>query len=135
MEPQPPALQITYWVLPSTQPSGDHDSGIELVEDRDSKAPFDPARKLFKRFNYFRRLHRKLVVIDGSLAFIGGINYSADHLGDFGPKAKQDYAVEVEGPIVAGIHAFMHEALAQGRPRRHWFRRRPPAPPGYLKDP
>src|SRR5690606_1682764 len=51
---------------------------------------------------------------------------------DFGPKAKQDYAVEVEGPIVAHIHAFMRNALAEGRPGRHWVRRRatliPPGP-------
>ena len=56
------------------------------------------------RFNFFRRLHRKLVVIDNNVAFIGGINLSADHLSDFGPKAKQDYTVELHGPIVADIH-------------------------------
>ncbi|HEY8609088.1 MAG TPA: cardiolipin synthase ClsB [Noviherbaspirillum sp.] len=88
---------------------------------------FDPARKLFRRFNYFRRMHRKLVVVDGALAFVGGINYSADHLADFGPEAKQDYAVEVEGPIVADIHRFMRAAIEEGKPRR-WFRRR--AAPG-----
>ena len=31
------------------------------------------------------------------VAFVGGINYSADHLADFGPEAKQDYAVRVAG--------------------------------------
>ncbi|HEY0502573.1 MAG TPA: phospholipase D-like domain-containing protein, partial [Lysobacter sp.] len=45
------------------------------------------------RLNVFRRMHRKLVAIDETLAFVGGINYSADHLADFGPTAKQDYAV------------------------------------------
>jgi len=57
------------------------------------------------RTNLFRRLHRKIVVVDGERAFIGGINYSADHLGDFGAMAKQDYAVEVTGPVVAQVHA------------------------------
>jgi cardiolipin synthase A/B len=85
---------------------------------------FDPARRLFRRINYFRRMHRKLVVADGKRAFIGGINYSADHLGDFGPEAKQDYAAEVEGPIVAQIHAFMHEAISLGKSGRRWFQRR-----------
>lgn len=85
---------------------------------------FDPARRLFRRINYFRRMHRKLVVIDGKRAFVGGINYSADHLGDFGPEAKQDYAVEVEGPVVAQIHAFMHEAISLGKTQRRWFQRR-----------
>lgn len=82
---------------------------------------FDPARRLFRRINYFRRMHRKLVVVDGKHAFVGGINYSADHLADFGPEAKQDYAVEVEGPIVAQIHRFMLAAIAQGKPGHRWF--------------
>jgi cardiolipin synthase A/B len=73
------------------------------------------------RTNVFRRLHRKLVVIDSRLAFVGGINYGADHLDDFGPQAKQDYAVELEGPVVADIEDF----LRHGEPRRRpWFRRR-----------
>ena len=66
---------------------------------------FDPGHRfLGQRLNVFRRMHRKIVVIDGERAFVGGINYSADHLMDFGPKAKQDYAVELAGPIVAQIH-------------------------------
>ncbi len=89
---------------------------------------FDPAHKLFARVNYFRRMHRKLVVVDGVHAFVGGINFSADHLADFGPQAKQDYAVEAEGPIVAHIRSFMLAAIAQGKGGRRWFfRRRPPS--------
>ena len=86
---------------------------------------FDPAPKtLGIRTNWFRRLHRKIVVVDGTVAFIGGINFSADHLADFGPEAKQDYSVEVQGPAVADIH---HFALLQcGRPARakYWWQRR-----------
>lgn len=85
---------------------------------------FDPAPRLFRRINYFRRMHRKLVVADGVRAFVGGINYSADHLGDYGPEAKQDYAVEVEGPIVAHIHHFMRAAIAEGTKVRRWYQRR-----------
>ncbi|WP_426807853.1 cardiolipin synthase ClsB [Pseudomonas sp. WOUb67] len=74
---------------------------------------FDPQPRLAgMRTNLFRRLHRKIVVIDGQRAFIGGINYSADHLGDFGPQAKQDYAVEVVGPVVAQVHASSSRMLA-----------------------
>ena len=77
---------------------------------------FDPAPRLWGwRTNVFRRLHRKIVVVDGERAFVGGINYSADHLADFGPDAKQDYSVEVQGPVVADIHAFVHKALAAGQ--------------------
>lgn len=89
---------------------------------------FDPARRLFKRINYFRRMHRKLVVVDGKRAFVGGINYSADQLADYGPEAKQDYSVEVEGPIVAHIHRFMRQAIEEGKPGHRWFRRRAPEP-------
>ncbi|WP_339541197.1 cardiolipin synthase ClsB [Pseudomonas sp. RA_5y_Pfl1_P24] len=86
---------------------------------------FDPAPKtLGIRTNWFRRLHRKIVVVDAEVAFIGGINFSADHLGDYGPEAKQDYAVKVIGPAVADLH---HFALAQSgrqvRTRRGWRRR------------
>ena len=72
---------------------------------------FDPGRPVWgRRLNVLRRMHRKLVVVDGTLAFIGGINYSADHVADFGPEAKQDYAVQVRGPIVAQIHQFTRRA-------------------------
>jgi cardiolipin synthase len=55
---------------------------------------FDPGPRPFGwRPQFLRRMHRKIAVIDGQVAFVGGINYSADHLGDFGPQAKQDYAV------------------------------------------
>lgn len=77
---------------------------------------FDPAPRLWGwRTNVFRRMHRKIVVIDGQQAFVGGINYSADHLADYGPEAKQDYSVEIQGPIVALIHEFVHKALAAGQ--------------------
>jgi len=89
---------------------------------------FDPAPKLFARINYFRRMHRKLVVVDGARAFVGGINFSADHLADFGPLAKQDYAVEAEGPIVAHIRNFMLAAIAEGKRGRRWFFRRNAGP-------
>lgn len=87
---------------------------------------FDPGPRPFGlRPNLLRRLHRKIVVVDGEVAFIGGINYSADHLGDFGPQAKQDYSVEVRGPLVGEIHRFAHAALAAGsrhNPTRRWWR-------------
>jgi cardiolipin synthase len=86
---------------------------------------FDPGQPVLgKRLNVFRRMHRKIVVVDGELAFVGGINYSADHLLDYGPKAKQDYAVELRGPVVAQIHQFVLRAIALGDKGPRWFRRR-----------
>jgi len=73
---------------------------------------FDPAWRLFGfRVNVLRRMHRKIVVIDAQRAFIGGINFSVDHLAEFGPLAKQDYAVEVVGPVVAHVHRFVHGVI------------------------
>ncbi len=75
---------------------------------------FDPRPKMFgMRTNLFRRLHRKIVVVDGEVAYVGGINFCLDHLQEFGPMAKQDYAVEVRGPVVADIHRAAVELLAQ----------------------
>jgi cardiolipin synthase A/B len=79
---------------------------------------YEPVRRLFgARLNLFRRMHRKLVVVDGHVAFVGGINYSIDHLAEFGPKAKQDYAVEIEGPLVAQVHAFCRASLQRPQPQ------------------
>jgi cardiolipin synthase A/B len=88
---------------------------------------FNPGRRPFGlRPHLLRRMHRKIVVVDREVAFVGGINYSADHLADFGPAAKQDYAVEIHGPLVAEIHRFCHTALAEGlrytREKRQWWR-------------
>jgi len=86
---------------------------------------FDPHRTLFGiRLHVFRRLHRKLLVVDGERAFVGGINFSADHLDDFGAGAKQDYAVELQGPIVADIHDFMRTALDGDGSGEDWRRSR-----------
>ena len=77
---------------------------------------FDPSPRVWGyRTNVFRRMHRKIVVVDGARAFVGGINYSEDHLIDFGPTAKQDYAVEIEGPLVAQIQDFTRAQLLVGQ--------------------
>lgn len=72
------------------------------------------------RLHVFRRMHRKLLAVDGAVAFVGGINFSADHLADFGPQAKQDYAVELRGPIVEDIRGFMRSALASRGTGEPW---------------
>lgn len=92
---------------------------------------FDPRPRLMGvRTNLFRRMHRKIVAIDGKLAFIGGINFSIDHLHEFGPMAKQDYAVEVRGPLATDISNYAREALKAARvPRRLWRRKARPAQP------
>lgn len=67
---------------------------------------YDPKpRRLGMRTNLFRRLHRKIVVVDGEIAYMGGINFGADHLPGKDEMAKQDYAVRVNGPIVNDIRS------------------------------
>jgi len=82
---------------------------------------FDPTPRLLGiRVNLFRRLHRKLVVVDGKEAFVGGINFSIDHVTSSGENTKQDYAVLVRGPIVQDIRDSCLQLLERGRGRsRH----------------
>lgn len=96
-----------------------------LVEAGVRLRSFEPARWLLgARLNMFRRMHRKLLVVDDRVAFVGGINYSVDHLGEYGPMAKQDYAVEIEGPLVQQIRAFCRASLETPQPpRHHWLAR------------
>ncbi|MBK9624731.1 MAG: cardiolipin synthase ClsB [Rhodocyclaceae bacterium] len=62
-------------------------------------------RNPFRRHR-LRRLHRKLSVFDSRIAFIGGINIVDDsETQKIAPRF--DYAVQVEGPVVADIHAAM----------------------------
>lgn len=84
---------------------------------------YEPVRSVMgRRLQMFRRMHRKIVVVDDRVAFVGGINYSIDHLAEYGPMAKQDYAVEIAGPLVKQIRAFCHAALQTPQPRHHLWR-------------
>ena len=59
------------------------------------------------RRHRLRRLHRKLAVIDGRIAFVGGINIIDDD-DTPGLGSRFDYAVRIEGPLVQRIHAAVH---------------------------
>jgi len=103
----------------------------ELVEAGVHLQAFDPRPRLLgMRTNLFRRLHRKIVVVDGETGFIGGINYSADHLLTSGPMAKQDYAVKLQGPIVADLHqatlTLLDDTSPLRRQARSWLTPRQP---------
>jgi cardiolipin synthase len=73
-----------------------------------------------------RRLHRKVAVVDGRIAFVGGINI-IDDFEDVpddgaGPLPRLDFAVQVEGPLVAEIVAMQNSLwLRLGwRGHREW---------------
>jgi cardiolipin synthase len=58
----------------------------------------------------WRRLHRKLCVVDGAVAFCGGINLLDDfHDPNHGAldEPRFDFAVRVTGPLVADVHETM----------------------------
>lgn len=57
----------------------------------------------FKRHR-LRRLHRKLVVIDARIAFVGGINIISDDNAPPELRPHYDYAVRIEGPVLRPIH-------------------------------
>ena len=68
-------------------------------------SPFTLQRSRMRRL---RRLHRKLVVLDGEVAFVGGINIindisSRDHFNS----PRLDYAVRVQGELAKEIHGTM----------------------------
>jgi cardiolipin synthase len=72
----------------------------------------------------WRRLHRKLCVVDGTVGFCGGINVLDDfHDPNHGPLAspRLDFSLRVEGPLVQEMHDTMQrqwsriEAMGQLR--------------------
>ena len=73
----------------------------------------------------WRRLHRKLCVVDGELAFCGGINILDDlhdpHHGIL-PAPRLDFCVQVRGPLVADIAQAMHQLWLR-QPGVHGFQR------------
>lgn len=53
--------------------------------------------------NRLRRMHRKVAVIDGRVAFVGGINVIDDMHTPGHKPPRYDYAVQVEGPLVEDV--------------------------------
>jgi len=51
-----------------------------------------------------RRMHRKLAVVDARIAFVGGINIIDDMDTPKHTPPRFDYAVRIDGPLVARIH-------------------------------
>jgi cardiolipin synthase len=56
------------------------------------------------RRHRLRRLHRKLVVIDARIAFVGGINIIDDNNAPIDMRPRLDYAVRLEGPTLQQVH-------------------------------
>ncbi|NMG36897.1 cardiolipin synthase ClsB [Azoarcus sp. TTM-91] len=81
-----------------------------LVADGVKVLVFRRELKLFSlRRHRLRRMHRKLVVVDGRLAFVGGINVIEDFEVGGPPHPRYDYTVKVEGPLLVPICQAAHD--------------------------
>jgi cardiolipin synthase len=91
--------------------------GTGRVESRQLKTSLTAAGVAHRSFNpWFRRgvarSHRKLCVVDRHWAFVGGLNINDDFFSDDGrrlplPAPRWDFAVRIDGPLVAAIHQEM----------------------------
>ncbi len=75
------------------------EAGVHFLVYRPQISPWT-----FKR-QRLRRLHRKLVVVDGQTGFVGGINIIDDLDTPGHTPPRFDYAVQVSGPLVAIMRA------------------------------
>jgi cardiolipin synthase len=83
----------------------------EIVEAGGVILPFRTSKGLRNRFQINFRNHRKIIVIDGETAFVGGMNVADAYLGDHPTLGKwRDTHVEVSGPVVQAIQfAFLED--------------------------
>lgn len=78
-------------------------SGVEIIEYH----PFVPWRRYW---NISLRDHRKILVIDGSTAFIGGINIGKEYAGEKYEGGRwRDTHIMIKGPAVRDIQFFFME--------------------------
>src|ERR1700674_927501 len=75
-----------------------HGRGVEVTLYR-----VETVRFRFRR-NRLRRLHRKITVVDGRIAFVGGINIIDDMNTPRHVPPRFDYAVRIEGPLLLDIY-------------------------------
>jgi cardiolipin synthase len=76
-----------------------HEAGVDVLFYRPKVSPWT-LNKI-----RLRRLHRKIAVIDGEIAFVGGINIIDDMNTPDHTPPRVDYAVSVEGPLIRSIHS------------------------------
>ena len=102
-------------------------AGIAILLYRPKISPWTLKR------NRLRRLHRKIAVIDGRVAFVGGINIIDDMNTPGHTPPRVDYAVRVEGPVVNPIHINAH-SLWRRTAWSHLTRAQPARPVHGLPD-
>src|SRR6266850_1738760 len=83
------------------------------------------------RRDRLRRMHRKIAVADGRVAFVGGINIIDDMDTPRQVPPRYDYAVRIEGPLVARVQEAaerLWNRIALARLKQSWRVGRSPAP-------
>ena len=90
-------------------------AGVMVLKFRPKISPWTLRRQRL------RRLHRKIVVVDQEIAFVGGINIIDDMDMPGQTLPRYDYAVSVEGPMVKQIHDSTRRVWS----RVAWTRLRP----------
>jgi cardiolipin synthase len=83
------------------------EAGVELSN-------YNPLH-LLRPFGLNHRTHRKTMVVDGRIGFIGGVCLSDDWAGNAEPGRWRDTHFGVEGPVVAQIQAVFTENWLQAR--------------------
>ena len=73
-------------------------AGVSVLKFRPKTSPWTLQR------HRLRRLHRKIAVVDRTIAFVGGININDQMDAYSQTSTRVDYAVKVEGPLVKEIH-------------------------------
>ena len=82
----------------------------ELRDAGVSVQAFVTNRQFGRRFQINFRNHRKLVVVDGRIAFLGGLNAGDEYLGLGVLGAWRDTHLQLEGPAVMGLQvAFLED--------------------------
>ena len=110
-----------------------------LVEAGGELAWFHPAQPwtLWKRPWVNLRTHRKIVVIDGSVGFLGGINITDEEDERLREDAYRDLHLRVEGDVVRALQEVFVEDWAYATETRDFVgdvvRAMPPAQPGPIR--
>lgn len=78
-------------------------SGVQVMIYREKISPWTLQK------NRLRRLHRKMVVVDRKVGFVGGINIIDDYDVPKGATPRLDYAVKVEGAVAKSIYHSVHK--------------------------
>ena len=103
-------------------------SGVEVFIYRPEAFRFSVRR------HRLRRMHRKIAMVDGMIAFIGGINLIDDINTPHHTPPRYDYAVKIMGPILQELRPIVHRlwlvlSWTNIRTRVHSdFPKLPPAP-------